>query len=677
VEFFWLSGAFCPAGKRFITRNWWNSGDPYDETVLWDVASATPLCVSSEVDSLRELGDIFAFSSDGQRLVNGIHSRQANLIDAATGQTIRSFEGHEGRIVSLAFEPDETTILTGDEQGTAILWDVASGEPLQRFTGHAKKVPKGSPSRLRTRGIGDLAFSPDGTRLLIAGDQGQTTIYAADTGKVLHVLELPVLVCDPIEGIERINVAWSPDGTRIVTAASSGARQWTAPRMLPHGTALWDAETGERLAWIAATPTRFILLGPGGRWAVGPLQRSRGNVMSGVWDLFRSPLPLWNTRTGELVHHFEEYYLCDPARDDGATQHPSTRTSAGVGEISLLRPPRPSLDELWLSPSGRETLAGIADLDEESRAWLGRPDAKWEPPQRAPATRPQLRSPSGQVLLTTDGGTRLWDAKSGEVLKTFEKQISLLRFNPAGTRMVSLSGLKQLLPIGGSFPPTYLWNFETGRPILPPLVVGSAGSVLDGFFSPDGERLITLHETAFAVWTAETGRQLHLHRDETYRFGARTSFPQPFFLADGRRLVTVHENAATVWDTETGTPLHRMDFARTSSPRILHDPDDDWLLTISAGHHAILWDLETGQRRQVFERVPDDFSSVLADAWFGEDRRELFIRHGLGELITVWDVATGAVTRLHYLLNEGRDWLTELPESGEFAGATQWVHWRE
>lgn len=848
VGFFGLSGAFCPAGKRFITRNWWNSGDRCDETVLWDVASATPLCVSSEDDFLRELEDIFAFSPDGQRFVNGILSRKANLIDTATGQTIRSFEGHEGRIVSLAFGPDETTILTGDDQGTAILWDVASGEPLRRFTGHARKIRDGYSRRSGIRGVGDLAFSPDGTRLLVAGEQGQTTVYAADTGEVLHVLKLPMLVPDSLQGIGQINVAWSPDGTRIVTAASSRARQGTAPRMVPHGTALWNAETGERLAWIAATPKRFILLGPGGRWAVGPLQKSRGNVMSGVWDSFRSPLPLWNTRTGELVHCFEEYYLCDPARDDGATQHPSTRTSAGVGEVSLLRPPLPARDELWLSPSGRKSLAAIADLDEESRAWLGRPDEEWKPPQRFPPTRPRVRSPSGRyevrwnqqssevrvtdaaaektvavfdaaplvpsratfnaeetrvliaysetelalwdiasgdmidqftlsldhrawpiiglklspderfvairfarefrihlldltnkegyslpgrmtstprialfspdsrqvichlrrltlwdiekrieladfgtdgipramvfspggevLLLAADGVSRLWDVKSGEVLKTFEKPVSLMRFNPAGTRMVSLSGPRQLVPIGGSFPPTHLWNFETGRPIHP-LVVGSAGSVLDGFFSPDGERLITLHETAFAVWNAETGRQLHLHRDETYRFGARTSLPQPFFLADGRRLVTVHENAATIWDTETGTPLHRMDFASTSSPRILHDPDDDWLLTICAGHHATLWDLETGQRRQVFEGVLGDFSSVLGAAWFGDDGRELFVRHGLGHLVTVWDVATGAVTRRHYLLNEGRDWLTELPASGEFTGATRWVHWRE
>jgi len=90
---------FSPDGKRYVSRNWWDTGSDCDETVLWDIASAKPLRVFSE-DAGRS--DVFAFTGDGRRFVRGIRSKEAQLIDAATGETLRTFAGHAAEITSTA-----------------------------------------------------------------------------------------------------------------------------------------------------------------------------------------------------------------------------------------------------------------------------------------------------------------------------------------------------------------------------------------------------------------------------------------------------------------------------------------------------------------------------------------------------------------------------------------------
>jgi WD40 repeat protein len=58
----------------------------------------------------------------------------------ATGQKLRTFQGHNAAVSSVAFSPDGRQVLTGSRDKTVILWDVNTGKEVNRFEGHTDVV---------------------------------------------------------------------------------------------------------------------------------------------------------------------------------------------------------------------------------------------------------------------------------------------------------------------------------------------------------------------------------------------------------------------------------------------------------------------------------------------------------------------------------------------------------
>ncbi len=86
----------------------------------------------------------------------------------ASGQRLRTLEGHRGAVYSVAFSPDGRTLAAGGGRvypgapGNVILWDAASGQRLCALEGHRATV-------------WSVAFSPDG-RILASGSQDGTVV---------------------------------------------------------------------------------------------------------------------------------------------------------------------------------------------------------------------------------------------------------------------------------------------------------------------------------------------------------------------------------------------------------------------------------------------------------------------------------------------------------------------
>ncbi|MCP4641562.1 MAG: hypothetical protein GY851_14055, partial [bacterium] len=64
----------------------------------------------------------------------------AKLWNTATGNEIRTFSGHAGLALSVAFSPDGAQVFTGSFDKTAKLWDTATGNEIRTFSGHADFV---------------------------------------------------------------------------------------------------------------------------------------------------------------------------------------------------------------------------------------------------------------------------------------------------------------------------------------------------------------------------------------------------------------------------------------------------------------------------------------------------------------------------------------------------------
>jgi len=258
---FVLACAFSPDGQRIVSA----SGD--NTLKIWDTESGTEL----RTLTTRTAGILSfnwgAFSPDGRRIVSAglpeqrsAHSRtsaglltmpgvapgnpQLTVWDAESGAVLRSLTGHARQTYACAFSPDGRRIVSAGDGGLLTVWDAESGAELRTLlTRHHGPVH-------------GLAFSPDGQRILSRGTDDLLKVWDAESGAVLLTLT-------------GHTGGFSPDGKRIVSACKDGTLK------------IWDAGTGAELLTLEADTG--LVTGCGfssdGQWIV-----ASGDGGPRVWD---------------------------------------------------------------------------------------------------------------------------------------------------------------------------------------------------------------------------------------------------------------------------------------------------------------------------------------------------------------------------------------------------------
>jgi WD40 repeat protein len=252
----WRGDRFAPDGTRLFTATTDGRGK------LWDTATG------KEIATLRGYNPVW--SKDSATLATVLPGPEVKLWDAATGKERATLRGFKEPGCGVQFSPDGKQVLTNvfeaalradgefdfPKFGTPFtptrtpldvrLWDVASGKELARLPGEREHcrggvlAPDGkSIAYLRLtdgpdfrheavvwdvvagkerlvlrddKGIDDISFVPDGTRLIGnvgSRDDSQLHIWDAKTGKVLEQL-------DNGQGAR----SFSPDGKLLVVSVS-------------------------------------------------------------------------------------------------------------------------------------------------------------------------------------------------------------------------------------------------------------------------------------------------------------------------------------------------------------------------------------------------------------------------------------------------------------------------
>jgi tetratricopeptide (TPR) repeat protein len=148
-----------------------------------------------------------SFSLDGRRAAGRrLMGTVVYLSDPRTGEEVAPPLGHEARVTFAQFSPDGSRLLTASQDGAVRMWDAGTGRPL-------------TPPLRHGRAVSGAAVSPDGSRVITASDDGTVRVWDGVTGQ-------PLLPAFQHAGAV-FPEGFSPGGDRVVTAgADNTARVW-------------------------------------------------------------------------------------------------------------------------------------------------------------------------------------------------------------------------------------------------------------------------------------------------------------------------------------------------------------------------------------------------------------------------------------------------------------------
>lgn len=544
-----------------------------DGTVLPEAEEALHRAVTASRVALRVpgVGGSVDWHPDGTVFVTEgpEESGQVDIRDAETGESVRSFTGHDADINDVAFSPDGSLLATTDEDGLLRVWDTDTGERQQEVLGSGPVwAPSFSPDGTRvaaawenndvvrvldlttgervtipalTAGLFDsISFSPDGQQLAIGGLTGVTVVDVTSGDQVLEYEPST----NPLYG-EVTAVAWSPDGRWIASAT----RELT-PRIT-------DAETGER---------HFTLIG------------HEGEVGRFDWSPDGSRLA-----TG--------------ARD--GTARVWEITDSGVVELMTLAAREGAIGGVAFSPDGEQLLTGNVRVTAATIWDVGiAGGAEWANLPMSEHTAGMAKfTPDGDAVVVTGDGVPavVWGLATGERRRSLGTDE-----NPAWEIEISPDG-DLVATIGKDEPPqAHIWNRRTGDLAF---TVGSYGFFPERVaWSPDGDVLAVAGfqhnllpgKTMITDRTGQPVTELGEDIDRTPRDVA--------FGPEGEHLITQRNSlgrggpsvdGVRVWDWAEGDVLANIP---VSAEVIAVDPSGTRIAVGEVARGASIWDLATGDR---------------------------------------------------------------------------------